>query len=232
MVSTSPDSGQLEIVSLLDWQHTHILPCFLIAGIPYRIQNYNDPASQHLVPPSFPPNAEKMENSELMAAVRLHHARLVHYHYAKATQELNELHHNALLDQTSAFICHLSYQAGVPWEGETHDLKALLIEATEKWEKFAGPGVPCPVKFDPDDVRKTKEFSERLQMVDENTENMRGMIGFGTETWVPVDHYKKAKKLAELLKLTLLMELPKGEQRDKFEANWLLDDMPDEEDYM
>ena len=93
-------------------------------------------------------------------------------------------------------------------------------------------GVPCPVKFDPDDVSKTKGFSERLQLSDENFEGIRGMVGFETETWVSNEHYKMAKNLAELIKLKLLMALPKGEVRDKFQANWFLDDMPNEEDYL
>ncbi|KAJ3754459.1 kinase-like domain-containing protein [Lentinula raphanica] len=231
MVSTSPDSGQLQIVSLLDWQHAAILPRFLLAGIPDRFQNYDDPYSRNLIPPSFPPNADTMEGSELMEAVGLHHARLVHFHYVKDTEELNKLHYDALSDSTSIFIRRLFYQAGAPWEAETHELKALLIEATEEWGKLAGPGVPCPVEFDPDDVSKTKALSTRLQLADENVQNIRGMIGFETETWVPIDHYRKAKALAELVKLKVLMGIPKGELRDKTQANWFLDDM-DEKDYM
>ena len=173
-----------------------------------------------------------MEESELMEAVGLHHARLVHYHYLKCTEELNKPHHDALSDPKSAFIRHLAYQSGVPWEAETHDFKALLIEATEKWGRLAGVGVPCPVKFDPDDVSKTKAFSERLQLSDENFESIRGMVGFETETWVSNEHYKMAKNLAELIKLKLLMSLPKGEVRDKLQANWFLDDMSNEEDYL
>ena len=231
MVSTSPDSGQLEIVSLLDWQHASILPRFLLAGIPDRFQNYDDLHSQNLIPPLFPPNADEMEEAELMEAVGVHHARLIHFHYAKGTEELNKPHQDALLDPTSASIRRLSYQAGVPWEGETHDLKALLIEATERWGQLAGAGVPCPVTFEPDDVSKTKAFSERLQLADENVQNIKGLLGFGTETWIPSDDYRKAKDLAELLKLKVLIAMPKGELRDKFQANWFLDDM-DEEDYM
>ncbi|KAI1797444.1 kinase-like domain-containing protein [Ganoderma leucocontextum] len=231
MVSTSPDSGQLEIVSLLDWQHAPILPRFLLADIPDRLQNYDDPVSRNLIPPSFPPDANEMEESELMEAVGLHHARLVHYHYAKATEELNELHHNALSDSASLFVRRLFYQAGSPWEAETHDLKALLIEVTEEWGKLAGAGVPCPVEFEPDDVSETKAFSARLQLADENVRNIRSMIGFETETWVLSDDYGKAKSLAELVKLTVLKELPKGELRDKTQENWFLDDM-DEKDYM
>ena len=232
MVSIPPDSDQLKIVSLIDWQHTPILPRFLLAGIPDRLQNYDDLVSKKLVPPSFPPNADKMEESELMEAVGLHHARLVHYHYAKATEELNELHHNALSDSASLFIRRLFYEAGAPWEAETHDLKALLIEVTEAWGKLAGAGVPCPVEFEPDDVSETKAFSTRLQLADENVRNVRGMIGFEAETWVPSEDYPKAKSLAELVKLKLLMELPKGELRDKTQENWFLDDMPNEEDYL
>ncbi|KAH8916403.1 hypothetical protein BT69DRAFT_1228530 [Atractiella rhizophila] len=230
MVSTSLESGQLEIVGLLDWQHAPILPRFLLAGIPDRLQNYDDPDSRNLIPPSFPSDADKMEESELMEAVGLHHARVVHFHYAKGTEELNKLHHDALSDSTSMFIRRLFYQAGTPWEAETHDLKALLVEATEEWGKLAGAGVPCPIEFEPDDVSKTKAFSKRLQLADENVQSIRGMIGFETETWVPSDDYRKAKSLAELVKLEVLMRIPKGELRDKTQANWFLDDM-DEEDY-
>lgn len=230
-VSTSPESGQLEIVGLLDWQHAPILPRFLLAGIPDRLQNHDDPDSQNLIPPSFPPDADKMEKSELMEAFGLYHARLVHFHYAKATEELDKLHHDALSDPASLLIRRLFYEAGAPWGAETHDLKALLIEATEEWGSFVGAGVPCPVEFEPDDVRKTKVFSARLQLADENVQNIRGVIGFEAETWVPRDHYRKAKALAELVKLQVLMAISKGELRDQTQAHWFLDDM-DEEDYM
>lgn len=232
MVSTSPNSGKLEIVSLIDWQHASILPRFLNAGIPDRFQNYDDPYSQYLIPPIYPHNADKMEKSELKAALQVYNDRLVHFHYVMATEKLNKTHHDALEDYMSLHIRRLSYYSGVPWEAETHDLKALLIEATEQWEELAGAGVPCPVEFDPDDVRKTKEFSERLQIVEEYMEKIRVAIGYGTDTWVPVDHYRKAKDLAESLKLRVLKELPEGEQREIFQANWMLDDMPDEGNYM
>ncbi|KAF9541149.1 hypothetical protein CPC08DRAFT_650684 [Agrocybe pediades] len=233
MVSTSPDSGQLEIVSLLDWQHASILPRFLVANIPDRFQNYDDPFSQYLIPPTLPPIVDKMEKSELVEAVQLYRARLIHYHYAKGTEEFNKVHHDALSDLASLFIRRLWYHAGVPWEGETHDLKALLVDVTEKWEKLTQPGVPCPVVFEPDEVRATKLFSRRLQKADSVAQGIQGMIGYETtETWVPINEYTKAKHAAEQLKEKLLMHIPVGETRDKIRANWLLDDMPDEKDYM
>jgi hypothetical protein len=128
-----------------------IFPRLLLPSIPDRLQNYDDPDSQNLIPPSFPPNADKMEESEQREATGLHRASLVHYHYTKGTEELNKLHYDALLDPASTFICPLFYQAGTPWEAETHDLKALLIEATEEWGELAKADVPCPVELEPDD---------------------------------------------------------------------------------
>ena len=59
IVSTSSDSKQFKIVGLLDWQHVLILPMFLLACIPGRLQNYDDPISQALIPPSLPGSASE-----------------------------------------------------------------------------------------------------------------------------------------------------------------------------
>ncbi|KAL5480871.1 hypothetical protein ACEPAI_9811 [Sanghuangporus weigelae] len=231
IVSISSDSNQLEIVGLLDWQHASILPLFLLAGIPDRLQNYDDPVSQALIPPSLPANADELDQSEQSDAMGLYHRRLVHFHYVKNTEKYNKLHHDALSDPVSMFIHRLFDQAGAPWEGETHALKATLIEATEIWGRRTGEGVPCPIVFEPEDLRKTKELSAKLQVADENFEGCRGMVGFETETWVSNEHYEMAMALAELLKLRVLKEIPDKEVRAKTEANWFLNDM-DEKDYM
>ncbi|KAJ6587357.1 protein kinase subdomain-containing protein PKL CAK Fmp29 [Mycena sp. CBHHK59/15] len=231
IVSTSSDSNELKIVGLLDWQHASILPMFLLAGIPGRLQNYDDPVSQALIPPSLPANIDELDQSEQNHAMELYHRRLVHFHYVKNTGQYNKLHHQALSDPVSMFIYRLFDQAGAPWEGETHALKTTLIEATETWGRLTAEGVPCPVAFEPEDLRKTKELSAKLQVADENFEGCRGMIGFETETWVSNEHYERAMALAELLKLRLLTEIPEEEVRAKTEANWFLNDM-NEEDYM
>ncbi|PPQ73047.1 hypothetical protein CVT25_007556 [Psilocybe cyanescens] len=232
IVSPLPDSGQLKIVGLLDWQHASILPLYLLAGIPGRLQNYNDPISQALIPPSLPANMDELDESEQSQAMELYHRRLVHFHYSKHTEEHNKLHYDALSDAASMFICQLFDRAGSPWEGETHALKTTLIEATEMWGRLTGEGVPCPVVFEPEDLRETKELSARLQVADEILEWCGDTIGFEeTETWVPNEHYDTAMALAVQLKQTLLTRIPEEDVRAKLEANWLLDDM-DETDYM
>ncbi|KAH9891258.1 hypothetical protein C8Q73DRAFT_667191 [Cubamyces lactineus] len=149
-------------------------------------------------------HTHKPDKSDYMQVYGRYHARLVHYRYVKSTMELNEPHHDILWDLVSIFIRRLFDHAGAPWEGETHDLKALLVEVEGRWAELAGAGVPCPVEFKLDDVSKTKAFSERLQLSGENYVGCQAIIGFETETWVPNGHYERAKALAELLKLNLL----------------------------
>ena len=174
---------------------------------------------------------DELDQYEQSHAMGLYHRRLVHFHYVKNTEEYNKLHHNALSNLMSMFIRRLFDQAGAPWEGETHALKTTLIEATEIWGRLTGEGVPCPVAFESEDLRKTKELSAKLQVADDNFEGCRGMVGFETETWVSNEHYSMAMDLAELLKLRVLTEIPEKEVRAKTEANWFLNDM-DENHYM
>ena len=231
IVSMLPDSNQLEITSLIDWQHASILPPILSAGIPDTLQNYNDPVSQALIPPSLPANMDELNEAEQSREIELYFSRYVHLHYAMYTHEYNELHHDALWDPISILIRRLFDHSGAPWEGETHSLKTTLIEATEMWEKLTGGGVPCPIVFEPEDLRKTKELSEKLKGADETFQMCRSGIGFEEEAWVSNEHYETAVALAELLKSRVLAVMQDKELRDKLEANWFLDDM-DEEDYM
>ncbi|KAF8995945.1 kinase-like domain-containing protein [Cyathus striatus] len=50
--------SNLRVISLDDWQYASILPMFIHAGKPDRIQNYNDPVSESLAHPSLPVNIE------------------------------------------------------------------------------------------------------------------------------------------------------------------------------
>ncbi|KAF9499852.1 hypothetical protein BDN71DRAFT_1480493 [Pleurotus eryngii] len=121
-----PTSSRMKIVGLLDWQHASILPVFLLAGMLGRLQNYDDPVSQALIPPSPPANIDEQDQSEQGHAMGLYHGRLY-----------NKLHHQALSDPVSMLIYRLFDQAGAPWEGETHALKTTLIEGTETLGRLA-----------------------------------------------------------------------------------------------
>ncbi|KNZ80509.1 hypothetical protein J132_05629, partial [Termitomyces sp. J132] len=78
-----PDSNQLKIVGLLDWQHA-----------------------------SIPANMDELNQSEQSHAMALYYRRLVHSRYVKDTEEYNNLHHDAMTNPVSMLIYRLLTQAG------------------------------------------------------------------------------------------------------------------------
>ncbi|KAG9019460.1 hypothetical protein FRB90_001934 [Tulasnella sp. 427] len=229
IVSRSPNSDW-QVVGVFDWQHASILPAFLIAGIPQRLQNYNDPISQSMTQPSLPENLDDLDESEQRLAKELYHRRFVHYHYVESTEECNELHYAALTDPAGVLRRRLFNHASEPWEGETLALKFALIEATENWDTLTGGGTPCPVVFDAKDVHETIKLEVAQREADENLEVCQDMVGFGPEGWVPTKCYEEAMMRSKQLKGNMLAAAGSAEERANIAAHWFLDDM-DEEKY-
>ena len=231
IVSRSPDSS-LHVVSLIDWQHTSILPLFLLAGIPDRLRNNHDLGSKSLTWPSPPENLDDLDENEQSEEMELYHCRLVHYHYIKSTEKYNKLHCEALADPIGRFRRGLFHLASDMWDGETLALKVALIDATQNWETLTGGGVPCPVVFDPDDVHETMELDKEQREADEALKACEALIGgHGRGGWVPVEHYEEAMARSKQLKEYALAAAESEAERIEIETHWPFDDM-DEEEYM
>jgi hypothetical protein len=224
VVRRSTDSGW-QVVSLLDWQHASILPPFLLAGVPQRLQNHDDPVSQSMTPPSLPENFDELEETERTAAEEVYHRRLVHYHYVTNTEEYNKSHCDALTDPMCVLRNRLFHHASNPWEGETLELKAALIQATERWEMLTGGDAPCPVVFDAEDVRETAELNEVQRKADKAFEVWQNMLGLGPEGWVPTQDYKETVALCKQMKEEALTEATSEEERAEIMVHWPWDDM-------
>ena len=229
-VSRSPEFG-CQVVSLFDWQHTSILPVFLHAGIPQQFQNYDDDVSQSMTPPSLPENFEKLSEDEQDREEYLYRARLVHYHYVASTKEYNQLHHAAFTDRLFALRGRLFLHAGGPWEGETFDLKAALIQATKNWEALTGGGVPCPLKFDADDLRETRVLDEKLSQASQGFGIIQSHCGVGEDGWVATEDYETAMASLKMFKEEGLRRAGSAEECEEIMTQWPWDDM-DEDAYM
>ncbi|KAL1664444.1 kinase-like domain-containing protein [Schizophyllum commune] len=218
-----------KVVSLFDWQHASILPMFLLAGVPQRLQNYEDGVSlSTMSAPSRPDNADEMSSGQEYNFRR----RLVHYHYVANTEKCNPLHYTAFNDPLYALRGRLFQFAGAPWEGESFDLKIALIEAMETWEELAGKGVPCPIKFDEEDLRKTEVLEKELGEACQGFELFQSFAGIGEEGWVPSDdQYEFATDLIKRFKEDALAGCQSEEERNEVMNHWPWDDM-DEEEYM
>ena len=232
IVSPSPDSdSKWQVVGLLDWQHTPILPAFLLAGVPQRLQNYDDPVSQAMTWPSLPENLEDLGDAERIREKELYHRRLVHYHYVKSTAECNELHYAMMTDPAGTLRRRLFTHARELWEGETLALKVALIDAVANWEALTGGGAPCPVSFDAQDVRETMKLDGVQREADKVAEALHDVIGFGPEGWVPTKYYEEAMARCKQLKERALAATETAEERAEIVTHWPFDDM-DEEKYM
>ena len=230
IVRWSSDAGW-RIAGLLDWQHAPILPLFLLAGVPQRLQNHDDPVSQSMTPPSLPEDFNQLEETERTAAMEAYRRRLGHYHYVTNTREHNKPHYDALTDPMCVLRSRLFNCASDPWEGETLELEVALIRAVERWETLTGGGKPCPVVFDAEDVRKTKELNEAQGKADNVFEMWQDLFGLGPEGWVPTQDYEGAVALCKQMKEEALSEARSEEERAEILGHWPWDDM-DEGEYM
>ena len=229
-VSWSPGSD-CKIVSLFDWQHTSILPMFLLAGIPQRLQNHADGVSQSMTPPSRSENLDEMGEAQRDGEEYRYRCRLVHYHYVISTMECNPLHYAAFTDRLYALRGRLFLYAGGPWEGETSDLKAALIQAMNKWEELTGGGVPCPLEFDVKDLDETAALDKELSRATQGFEFLQSRGGVGEEGWVPAEDYEGAVAFFKEWKEKALAGAESAKEREEIEVHWPWDDM-DEEMYM
>jgi hypothetical protein len=232
IVSKSPDSN-LRIVGLTDWQHTSILPPFLLAGIPKRLQNHDDPISQSMTQPSLPEDLDNLDETQQSREKELYRRRLIHYHYVKYTAQNNIIHYAALTDPVGRLRRRLFRYASDPWEGETLGLKVALIEATKNWELLTeeGPPVTCPIGFDDKDVRETMELDAEQSAADEILEACQYIVGCRAEGWVPAEHYDEAMARSKKMKEEALEAAESEEERAETATHWIFDDM-DESKYM
>lgn len=204
---------------------------FLLAGIPQRLQNYADTASQSMTPPSRPENLDNMDEAQRDFHEYRYRCRLVHYHYVISTMEHNRLHYEAFTDPFFALRGRLFLHAGAPWEGETFDLKVALIQAMNNWEKLAGGGVPCPFEFNAEDLDQTAALGKELSIAARGFEIIQSMGRAGEEGWVPTEDYEGAMAFFKECKKESLADVKSAEEREEIEGHWPWDDM-DEEMYM
>ncbi|KAH6888898.1 kinase-like domain-containing protein [Coprinopsis sp. MPI-PUGE-AT-0042] len=229
-----------KIVSLIDWQHTSVLPLFLLAGIPQRLQNHDDPSFEQMIPPARPENLNEHSGDWRDHEEYVFRRRLVHYHYVKNSRECNGVHYAAFMDPLYAIRGRLFEQAGAPWEGETLELKIALIEAWKWWDELgearggttATASHRCPVEFDDEELRETKIVREGIEKAAQGFEWFQNMAGVvGENGWVQSEDYDLAKTFLKEAKESAMRDALNEEERKEIMEEWPWDDM-DEEGYM
>ncbi|KAG6855653.1 hypothetical protein H0H87_012547, partial [Tephrocybe sp. NHM501043] len=218
-IRVSTDSGSLQILSMLDWQHAAVLPLFLHAGMPEFIQNKEDEVSRKMVKPELPDDFNEIPEDDQDWEKELLHRRLVHYHYNLNTAAYNRIHHKGLVYPFNLFRRRIFIHASAIWEGET--IKLLY-------------GTPCPVVFTENEVDAAAKLSQDLENAERGESLLKGNVSYGEETWVPPAHYEVAKAFSLEVKQKILEACAENKEIRKEEyavikANWPLDDMDEDE---
>lgn len=233
-IRVSTDSGSLQILSVLDWQHAAVFPLFLFAGMPEFIQNEEDELSQKMLKPALPDDFDKLPEEDQDRERELLRRRLVHYHYNLNTAAYNKIHYKGLVYPLNPFRRRVFIHATAIWEGETIKLLNALMDLVFGWESFATDGTPCPVVFTEEEVVAAEKLYLALEEAESGDKLLSEFVGYGEETWVPADRYETAKIYSQEVKRRTLQVCAENEERTKeayalIEANWPLDDMDEEE---
>ncbi|EME39385.1 hypothetical protein DOTSEDRAFT_91755 [Dothistroma septosporum NZE10] len=221
-----------DIVGIIDWQHTIVLPLALCAGIPHFYQNWGDPISESLQKPETKLSADfdslsPAEQKEQLDTIR---RRLIHFYYAALSLKKMEDHFDAFRNQNAMLRAKLFSRAGGPWEGSSLSLEHAIIEAQQQWPmdlegSSSGTVEPCPFRYSPERinacVKKVQEEEEKL----EELEDMRGMLGTDSQGWVQDDdHLARAKTMRDLMKSRWLKECDTDLERKSIQDHFPFDD--------
>jgi hypothetical protein len=227
-IRVSTDSGGLQILSILDWQYTAVLPLFLHASMPEFIQNQEDEISQKMIEPKLPDDFEKLPEEDQHWERELLRRRLVHYHYNVCTAVRNRTHHKGLVYPWNSFRRRIFIHATAMWEGETIKLLYALIDLVLGWESIVTDGTPCPVIFTEEEIDAAEKLYLALGNAERNERLLTQYVGCGADTWVPATDYEAAKAYGQELKRRTL-EACEEDEYAVIEANWPLNDMDEEE---
>ncbi|KAL2051196.1 hypothetical protein ABVK25_008443 [Lepraria finkii] len=215
----SPQSKQ--ILGIIDWQGTSILPFFVQSGYPVLCDH--DPGRpQTMEKPKLSDNFDKMNPEEQEEAlIELKHGQ-ANLYYTAATGLKCERHMRALrLPYLEMRQC-LIKQASMPWDGDLVNLRAALIGVHSKWNNLIGED-PCPISFTDEGVRIAMQESKEWNKAAELLATIRNTLGIDGEGGTDPENYSRACVLNREWRMQMLKEA-KAEEQERCWQIWPLKD--------
>lgn len=225
-----------EISSILDWQHTTILPLLLSSGPPPLFQN-PDPSPSPIAyttatKPTLPETYASLSPDEKSQADELLRRETLFYLYKIITAKENKPHFVAL--RTTPLLDalqHLVDRAGMPWTGDVVSLTGALMRVVGSWDGLMSTRperekVACPVRFEAGDEEKFLEQEDRWAKCSIMVEHWRGLLGgVGDDGWVRNESFEDALKMNRQLKKQWVDEA-EGDEDDirSVEQGWPFQD--------
>jgi hypothetical protein len=217
---------ELQITSLIDWQHASAVPLFLQAGVPTTFANFGDEESLQMKVPKLPDNLSALSESEQLEAIEKFRRRNVHFFYVGGAFKFNNPHYTAIRLPSVWLKQRLCFNASAPWQGNPIPLKAALINAMLTWDKLtaeSADATACPISFSESEIAECLRINAGQENIDEKLEILREQIGISTDGWTPLERYDGAVAENEATKERLLADETEEEKKIVLE-HWPFDD--------
>lgn len=185
--------GEVKISSVLDWQHTTVIPLYLQAQVPEFIQSLP-------VPPGEDVDKVSREHDELSA---LYHA--LYYRTRR------DLHWAAALDVDGSepMTLKLPRDAALCWGIGYVSLQASLIEIMRNWANAIGGGdEPCPLHFSDDEIAQNDIDQATVTQVAMARAELAIAIGALPDNSIAPERYHDAVKVDAERREDWLASLP------------------------
>ncbi|GFN11009.1 phosphotransferase enzyme family protein [Aspergillus tubingensis] len=218
-----------EVVGIIDWQSSEVLPLFDHARQPYFL-DYDGPPATGLSPPDFPHDFDQLNADEKIKAERLYLNMSLATLYRKLTYGKNKRLFKAMeFQQTSSFDMMLFAQ-NLLIDGEAL-YRARLLELEEEWPCLPGVQVsgnpPFPLQYTTGEVSSIHEDADKASR---SMGLMRGVKESLGELWpekgiVPPERYDEVRELLRHVKTELIQQLANSEEEKiGWEKAWPFDD--------
>ncbi|KAI6879690.1 hypothetical protein KC360_g7781 [Hortaea werneckii] len=223
------------ITSILDWQHSTVLPLYLHAGIPSSLQNYGDPDSEELKKPEFPSNLDELDEDDRLRELELYRRRHTHYYYIGATITKLNSHYKAMSHDRGMFQKKLYQHAVAPWEGNSIPLKADLVMLSKNWSELTKGDIEgkrrtatCPISLQQQDADETIDKMLEQEDIDKKMGTVRDAIGISTDGWVSSERYDDAVAAAKDIKTQAIGYAENECEREMIKQHWPFDDFDED----
>lgn len=190
--------GTVEISRIIDWQHTTILPLYLISLIPQFIEQAEAAVGQ-------------TDEELLKEKVHLRKA----YHALYQDTGLDIVWASALsFGEKFLMSQQLPASAQFCWHGGFVKLKQLVIRTSVEWENIVGPAISSPLgpePFSKEEVAQAEEDEKIWMDMEDAREGIGSAIGVENDGWVRNEEYETAVRVNQELRTAWVGSLRKEE---------------------
>lgn len=218
-----------EVLGIIDWQSSELLPLFDHARQPYFL-DYDGPQSTGLDPPAFPENFDELDPAEQARTQGLYLNMSLSALYRRFTYGNNKTLFKAMeFRQTISFEMMLFAQ-NLLIDGEAL-YQSRCLDLEKEWSSL--PGVqasgnpPFPLQFSADEADSVDGDVSKAIRGMELMQSLRQSLG---ELWpdkgvVRPEQYEEVKRLLRQAKTELIDRLAHSEaERIAWEESWPFDD--------